>query len=186
MQHSWERVTLHMVKKTSSLSSIYKVTHGDTIVYIGRTKSSVESRRKSHYYKCFKRHTRSPNRPLYVFWRSLQSSSELNFSLVEKCDPKKQRIREQFWIDHFSPILNGRNEIKSNKGLNKWYDFYMYKFKVFWSPRAALKQGVGWPPSVYYNLRASCRLLAAFQRRSTAADPVGSPLCPVFLPWRFQ
>ena len=103
-----------MVKGKSSLSSIYKVTHGDTIVYIGRTKSSVESRTKAHRYKCFKRHTRSPNRPLYVFWRSLKSPSELKFSLVEQCNPKKQRIREQFWIDHFRPILNGRNEIKKN------------------------------------------------------------------------
>ena len=104
-----------MVKVKSSLSSIYKVTHGDTVVYIGRTKSSVESRTKAHHYKCFKRHTSAPNRPLYAFWRSLKSPTELKFSLVEQCNPKKQRIREQFWIDHFRPILNGRNEIKSNR-----------------------------------------------------------------------
>ena len=43
------------------------------------------------------------------------SPLELQFSTIEQCKSIEQRTREQFWIDHFNPKLNGRNEIRKRK-----------------------------------------------------------------------
>lgn len=82
-------------------------------VYVGRSCKSLESRRKQHYYKCFVRQTRSPNRLFYVKWREQSSTDNFTFKLIESnIENKNVKKIEQFYISSYKPMYNSRNEVQ--------------------------------------------------------------------------
>ena len=88
----------------------------NTCVYIGRSNKTLESRRRQHYYKCFIRQTRSPNRLFYVKWRMQIVPDDFTFKLIESnVNNEDVKKREQYFISYYKPMYNSRNEIRQDK-----------------------------------------------------------------------
>jgi len=84
--------------------------------YVGSTKYDLEYRKKRHERNCFIYKKRSPNRKLYVYWRS-NGLEKAKFTVIENnIENENLRKTEQKWINIYKEqnksILNARNEIR--------------------------------------------------------------------------
>jgi hypothetical protein len=111
---------MHDNKFISAAIYIFQFKNNTNIYYIGRT---------NNFKKRFKAHlntsghgTAALRKDKFHLFANLIGWNNFNFSIVEICDTSIQQLRENYYLNEYSPLLNtilksNLNEFQINKGL---------------------------------------------------------------------
>mgnify|MGYP003120976470 CR=1 FL=1 len=68
--------------------------------------------------------------PAYVSAKKIIENGDFNFKIIEECDDKLARVREQYWIDH-TDCINERNPVRkiTKKEYNRQWTYKVMKWR---------------------------------------------------------
>ena len=104
------------------MSCIYIIKHKDSgEFYVGGTKD-FQKRKYEHKCDYNNENRKCYNRPLYKFIRNNGGWERFDMLLIDCCDKKKQRQKEQEYMDKLKPTLNELRAVGYEKAkyLREW------------------------------------------------------------------
>ena len=100
---------------------IYKITCKCQKVYIGSTETTLEQRKKYHFYDF--RKERCENKPLYQHIKECCAFDDLIFEELTECDELIRFETEQEYIDTYNSIQEGLNDRRAISDEYWWNDY---------------------------------------------------------------